>query len=109
MQCKLCILLSHTQGRLDAEGLERQGVCAHELVCAMCHCVLCGTLKEKESDVVDSHFPVNSFQREHHCPWSAQTRWPFSLAEGAVCWTEEMQKEMHSNFSGMKVHSLSSS
>ena len=81
-------------------------------LCVPCACVqvlLYGSLKEKECDVVDSHFPVNSFQRVHHCLWSAQTRWPFSLAEGAVYWTEEMQKSMHSNFSGMKVHSLSNS
>ena len=38
MQCKLCILLSHTQGRLDAEGLEKEGVSTNELVCAMCMC-----------------------------------------------------------------------
>ena len=51
MECKFSIFLSHTQGRLDTQGLQRKVyhfvcavLCVYVCVCAVCVCVLCCVL-----------------------------------------------------------------
>ena len=47
---------------------------------------------------LDSHSHVSLlFQREHHCPWLVQTRWPFSLVGKGPC---QPEGEKHNNNPG---------